>query len=306
MAGIRANFADTLDPAIRTVFFDRYQLEPEVRPQIFVEETSDRNIEEDSGITGLGLLTETAELGALDYEDALQLYKTTYTHKKYTKGIKISVELVEDDQKNTIRRLPDALARSVVRTNEFYGASVFNNGFNTSYTSYGDGKPLFSTLHSRVDGGTAQSNASATGVTLTDPNLETARVAFRKQLDDKGMKVMTTPKTLLVPIDLGKTAKIIVNSNLRSNVADNDVNIYNGMFNIVEWEFITSTTAWFLLGSKGDHQVKWNWRVRPQFKQDNSFDADAALWKVRERFSYGWSDWRSTWGSKGDAGAYSS
>ena len=306
MAMIRGNFADTLDPAIRTVFYDRYELEPAVRPQVFNDQTSDRNIEEDSGITGLGLLTETSELGALDYEDALQIFKTTYTHKKYTKGIKISQELVEDDQKNTIRRLPEALARSTRRTEEFYGASVYNNAFTTANTSYGDGKPLASTSHTRVDGGTAQSNASATGITLTETNLETARIAFRKQLDDKGQRIMTTPKTLLVPIDLGKTAQIIVGSNLRSGTADNDVNVYAGKFSIVEWEFITSTTAWFLLGSKGDHLITWNWRVRPQFKQDNSFDSDAALWKVRERFSFGWSDWRSSWGSKGDGGAYSS
>ena len=301
---IRASFQDQLDPAIRTSFFDRYDLEREVRSQVFNEATSDMNIEEDTGVTGLGLLTETSELGALDYEDALQLFKTTYTHKKYTKGIKISSELVEDDQKNVISRIPQALARSTVRTQEFHGASVFNNAFSTSYTSYGDGKPIASTAHTRVDGGTAQSNASSTGVTLTETNLETARIAFRKQLDDKGMRIMTTPKTLLVPIELGKTAKIIVNSNLRSGTADNDVNTYAGMFNIVEWEFITSTTAWFLLGAKGDHLVTWFWRVRPQFKQDNSFDSDAALWKVRTRFSFGWSDWRSTWGSKGDGGAY--
>lgn len=306
MTMIRGNFSDTLDPAMRTVFFDRYDLEPEVRPMVFNEQTSDRNIEEDSAITGLGLLTQTSELGPLDYEDALQMFKTTYTHQKYVKGIKVSQELIEDDQKNTIKRLPDALARSTKRTTEFYGASVINNSFNTSYTSYGDGKPLFSTLHTRVDGGTAQSNASATGVTLTDTNLETARIAFRKQLDDKGMKIMTTTKTLLVPIDLGKTAKVIVNSSLRSNTADNDVNVYNGMFQIVEWEWLSSTTAWYLLGSKGEHELTWNWRVRPEFKQDQSFDSDAALWKVRTRFSYGWSDWRSTWGSKGDGQAYSS
>lgn len=306
MAMIRPNFQYNLDPAIRTIFFDRYALEPEVRPTVFVEQNSDRNIEEESGISGVGLLLETAELGALSYEDALQLFKTTYTHKKYALGIKISQELVEDDQKNSIRRLPEALARSTKRTTEFYAASVFNNAFNTSYTSYGDAKPLFSTSHTRVDGGTAQSNASATGITLTDPNLETARIAFRNQLDDKGMRISTTPKQLLVPINLGKAAKIIVNSSLRSGVADNDLNVYSGMFQIVEWEFLTSTTAWFLLGSKGDHLITWNWRVRPQLKQDNSFDSDAALWKVRTRFSYGWSDWRSTWGSKGDGGAYAS
>ena len=300
----RANFGDQLDPAIRTSFFDRYLLEPEVRPTIFVEQNSDRDIEEDTGITGLGLLQQTDELGALSYEDALQLFKTTYTHKKYALGIKISQELVEDDKKNTIRRLPEALAKSTKRTQEFHAASVFNNGFLTANTSYGDGKPLFSTSHTRVDGGTAQSNAESAGITLTEPNLETVRIAYRKQLDDKGQRIATAPKQLLVPIDLGKTANIITGSILRSGTADNDLNTYKGMFQIVEWEYITSTTAWFLLGSKTDHLITWNWRIRPQFKQDNSFDSDAALWKVRTRFSFGWSDWRSTHGSKGDGASY--
>jgi hypothetical protein len=144
------------------------------------------------------------------------------------------------------------------------------------------------------------------GITLTETNLETGRLAFRKQLDDKGQKIMVEPKVILVPIDLGKTANIIVSSNLRSGVADNDVNVYQGKFQIVEWPFLTSTTAWWLLGNKGDHLVNWLWRVQAQFKQDNSFDSDAALWKVRERFAYGWSDWHSVWGSKGDGGAYAS
>ena len=92
---------------------------------------------------------------------------------------------------------------------------------------------------------------------------------------------------------------------MRPGTANNDINIYDGVFKVIPWRYISSTTAWFLL-DKSNQLVNWFWRVRPEFKSDFSFDADAALYKVRVRFSFGWSDWRGVWGSKGDAAAYSS
>lgn len=305
MAAIRAQFQDELDPSMRQIFFDRYDEEPQVMPMVFNINSSSMNTETDSATTGFGKLQQTNELGALDYEDPVKMYKTVYTHLKYTKGFKVSQELVEDDQNNVISKMPRALAKSVVYTTEYWGASVFNNAFSTSYTSYGDGKPLASTLHSRADGGTAQSNASATGIVLSETNLETGRLAAEKALNDKGEIVNFQMDELLIPIDLRKTAQIITDSTKRPGTANNDVNVYEGVFKVIPWRYLTSTTAWFLM-DKSNKLVNWFWRVRPEFKSDYSFDADAALYKVRVRFSFGWSDWRGVWGSKGDASAYSS
>lgn len=305
MASIRAQFQDELDPAVRTIFFDRYDQEPQVLDKIFKVGTSDRDSEIDSATTGFGRLNQVSELGALDYEDPVKMFKTTYTHLKYAKGFKVSQELVEDDQHNVISQMPKALAKSVVYTTEFYGASVLNNGFDTAFTSYGDGNPLFSTTHDRADGGTSQSNASATGITLTEPNVEILKLQLQKHLNDKGQIVNFMPDTLIVPVDLEKTARIITQTTLRPGTANNDVNVYDGAFKVVPWRYITSTTAWFLADSS-NHLLKWYWRVRPEFKSDFNFDADAALYKVRVRFSYGWSDWRGIVGSKGDGAAYSS
>ncbi len=305
MAAIRPNFKDELDPSLRTIFFDRYDQEPQVMPEIFNVNSSDRDQETDSATTGFGKLQQTDELGSLDYEDPVKMYKTVYSHLKYTKGFKVSQELVEDDQHNVISRMPKALARSVAYTTEYHAANILNNGFNTSYTSYGDSKPLFSTAHTRADGGTAQSNASATGITLTEPNLETGRLALEKALNDKGEIVNFMADCLVIPIDLRKTAQILTDSTMRPGTANNDVNIYEGVFKVIPWRYITSTTAWFLM-DKSNHLLNWFWRIRPEFKSDYAFDADAALYKVRVRFSVGWSDWRGVWGSKGDGAAYAS
>lgn len=305
MAAQRPNFADELNPSIRKIFFDRYKEETQMMPMIFNVETSDRDQETDSGTTGFGKMELTDELGALPYEDPIKMFKTTYVHRKYAKGFKVSEELVDDDQHNVIKRLPKALAKSVVKTTEYHAASVFNNGFSTSYTSYGDGKPLFSTSHARSDGGTAQSNASATGLTLSEPNLETGALALETALDDKGEIINHMVDTMLVPIQLRKTAQIITESTKRSGTANNDLNVYEGRFNVMVWRYLTNSTAWFLM-DKGEHLINWFWRQRPQFRNDYAFDTDAALYKVKIRFSTGWSDWRGVWGSKGDGAAYSS
>ena len=123
-------------------------------------------------------------------------------------------------------------------------------------------------------------------------------------LNDKGEIVNFRMDNLLIPIDLRKTAQILTESTMRPGTANNDVNIYTGVFNVITWRYITSTTAWFLI-DKSNHLAEWLWRIRPEFKSDYNFDADAALYKVRIRFATGWSDYRGIWGSAGDAEDYS-
>lgn len=301
----RSNFGDLLEPGFREIFDDAFNEMPQVFPQLFKVMDSKKQDEKVSGVTGFGLMQQTGEGQPIDYEDPNQMYDTVFVHLKYTKGFKVTEEAVEDDLYNVIKSKPAQLARSARRTAENSAANVFNNGFSTSYLG-GDGKPLLSTTHPRSDGGSSQSNASATGIPLTEENFETARIAARQQLDDKGMRIQVMPNTLLVPVDLEKDAMIITGSSMRSGTADNDKNIYNGNFKVIAWEYLTQNNSmWFLLDSR-QAQLMWFWRVRPEFKQDTAFDTGMALFKTRARYSNGWGDWRGVWGSLGDGAAYSS
>lgn len=304
---LRGNFGDILEPGFRKIFNDRYSEIPAQFSKLFKVNSSSRYQEKDSAVSGFGKLTQTGENDPITYEDPVQMYDVSYTHLKYTKGFKISEELYEDDLYNVMNKKPGALGRASRRTEEYYGSLIFNNSFSSG--TGGDGKYLCSTAHPRADGGTAQSNASATGITLTEENLNTGLLALEGQLDDKGEKIMAEASVLLVPRALRKTAHEIVRSTKRSETADNDMNYYRDTMDlqIMSWHYLddTSTTAWWLI-DKSLHELNWFFRIRPEFKQDNSFDTGAALYKVRERFSRGWSDWRGVWGSKGDGSAYSS
>lgn len=301
MASYRSNFGDLLEPGLRKIFDDKYDEIPEVYSNIFHVNNSSVDVERDSAVTGFGLLTQTAEGASIEYEDPIQMYDVSYVHLKYSKGFKVSEELMEDDRYNVIKKKPAALARSCRRTAEYLASQVFNNAFSSG--TGGDSKYLCSVEHPRADGGTAQSNASGSGITLTETNLNTALLAMRGQLDDKGMKIQAKADILLVPPDLEKTAQILTNSQLRPETADNDYNYYKGIVDVISWDWLSSSTAWFLI-DRGLHQLEWFWRIRPEFKQDNSFDTGMALFKSRMRCSRGWSDWRGVWGSKGDGSSY--
>ena len=303
MASTRSNFGDLLEPGFREIYDDQFDKLPQVFPQIFNVDTSAKQDEKDSAVTGFGYFVETSEMENIKYDDPIQMYDVTYVHKKYTKGFKISEEMYEDDLYRVMNRKPAQLAVASKRTAEFHAAKVFNDGFTSTVTG-GDAKPLFSVGHPRIDGGTAQSNASATGVVLNEDNLNTGLLAIDGQLDDRGMRIACEADCLIVPRALRKTASILVDSDGRPETADNDKNYYRGInLKVIAWHYLTSDTAWFLADSS-QHLLTWFWRVKPEFKQDMAFDTGAALYKSRMRFSKGWSDWRGIWGSKGDGSAY--
>lgn len=316
-ATIAAN-AKLVDPGIKAVLADEYKMLDSRLSSIFKDVEMRVNSEDFSGYAGLGSIPQVDEAEEFGEDAIMHTYDTTLTAYKYGQLLPISYELLEDDLTGAVEKSKYA-ARALARKAEVLGSSVFKNAFTSTVTSYGDAKALCSVGHTRADGGTAQSNASSTGVTLTEANLETGIVAMRSQLDDRGNLVSMVPNVLLVPPALEKEALIITKSSNRSGTADNDANVNNmreytgGMLKVVVWDYLGaaaggSDTAWFLLSS-GDHQVNWGWRRKPSSqKLDMSVGAknEVAYWKMDFRAAYGWRDWRGVWGSKGDGQAYSS
>jgi len=290
----RANFGDLLEPGFRTIFFDQFQTLPTVYDKIFKVNSSSKQQEYDSSVSGFGQLVETTEGAPITYEDPIQGYDKSYVHKKYTKGFKITREMYEDDQYGVMAKMPKALASATNRTVETICGNIFDNAF-TSGTG-GDGKYLCATDHPLTNGGTALDNSHTYG--FNETYLETALLSMRATTDDKGQKILVRPDTLLVPPALEKEANIMMKSTGRTSTNYNEINPYQGRLNIMVWDYIDNTQAWFILDS-GLHQLNFFWRVKPEFAQDESFDTDAALYKTRCRFSVGFSDWRGVWGSTG-------
>lgn len=308
MASVRPQWPDILDPRFRKIYGDELKALPQVGPSIFHVETSSRNIEKESSASGLSKLITRSEGQAISYEDEVQGFDVTYTHVERGLGTSVSNALWEDDQFGVIKRKPANLAKAKIRTQEQMMADIFNYGFTAgggglaSFTS-GDALALFSSAHTREDGGATQSNYTTSD--LNEGALETGLVAMAQTLDHKGQLYMSTADTLVVAPALEKEARILLDSQLRVGTANNDINPYKGALKLVVWKFLASVaggsdTAWFLLDSTLHSLTFFNRSDRGLEGPDWDFDTKTARWTVDVRHSIGFSGWRGTYGSKGD------
>jgi hypothetical protein len=189
---------------------------------------------------------------------------------------------------------------------------MFSHAFTAAYTSYGDAKPLCSTIHPRKDGGTAQSNASATSAPLSVDSLFDAENAMRTVLDHKGnvVNIAQGQLTLVVPPALEKVAVEITKSELDPESDFNAVGFhkYIGRINVLVSLWLSaaaggSDTAWFVVAN-GEHSL--NLFTRESFETDRWEDKETRSIKVRGTlaFCFGWSNWFGVWGSQGTGAAF--
>jgi phage major head subunit gpT-like protein len=155
--------------------------------------------------------------------ERFKTYTTKVIYRNYGGAIEVTKNLIEDrDFESELDEMKD-MSRSVNYSMDESGVQLYNGGFSTTVTVngydmtwYNDGKAQFSTVHPTVvPGGSTQSNASSTGIKLSQDNLETARLALMLQKQDNGLALAMAGKlTLIVPLNNEKVAKETLNSDL--------------------------------------------------------------------------------------------
>src|SRR3990167_9306941 len=112
MTTVSANHGDLLEPGLRQILFNRFSQYPEEYAQVYKVDTSQKDREKESTLSGLGVMPEKDKGSAITYDDPYQGYDVTYTHITYAMGFRVERELWEDDLYGKIKRMPEALARS--------------------------------------------------------------------------------------------------------------------------------------------------------------------------------------------------
>ncbi len=295
MTAQRSDFGDLLAPGFREVFFNRFKLNGDEYPQIVNVLTSDRQYEKDSGISGFGTVPEKEEGIGIVYDDPIQGYDKTYTHKTYGLGFRVTREMYEDDLYSKMSKMPKALGASMKYSIEVDQANLYNNAFSSSYTG-GDGKELCATDHPLLGGGTEQ-NELSTSADLSASTLEQAFIDIAATTDDRGLILALTPRKLLYNPSNDWTVKKLLGSSQTPEDANNSVNPAKGILTPVMNHYLTDTDAWFILCD--DHAVNMFFRRRPEFDRENDFDTEDAKFKATARWSNGFSEWRGVYGSPG-------
>jgi hypothetical protein len=314
MAINRSSIAKELLPGLNAIFGMEYgEVDNEHEP-LYEVENSDRAFEEEVLFTGFGTAPVKGEGAAVQYDDAQEGYTARYTHETVALAFAVTEEAMEDNLYDTFAKLrARGLARAMANTKQVKAADVFNNGFSTSYLG-GDGVALFSASHPTVGAGVQSNTLGATD--LSEASLETALITISKTKDDRGILIGAQAESLHVPSDLAFTADQILNSQMTTVIGVNPTTAANGATNqnkinsirnqgLVPGGFFvnrrfTDTNAWYL---KTDvpNGTKMFVRAKLATKMEPDFDTGNLRFKARERYSFGWSDWRGFYGASGSS-----
>ena len=296
-----SNFGKLLWPGLNDVWGKGYAEFPVEYTALFDSYKSSKHYEEDVGVSSFGLTMQRAEGSPVQFDSERQTFVTRFTHVEYALGFIITKVMYEDDQYATVgERRAKGLAFSARQTKEIIAANVYNRAFNTSYLG-GDGKALCVTDHPNWAGGT-WANTLTTAADISEASLEQATIDLMKFTNDRGLKIAVMPKQLIIPVDLVYEAERILKSTGRVGTANNDLNAIKEMNKfpggIVVNHYLTDTDAWFVR-TNSPVGMKYFSRVDDTFTQDDDWDTDNAKYKVRSRFSFGWTDPRQVYGSPG-------
>jgi hypothetical protein len=301
MAISRAQLLKELLPGLNALFGLEYSRYGEEHKEIYETETSERSFEEETKLSGFSAAPVKNEGAAIAYDNAQEAFTARYNHETIALGFSITEEAVEDNLYDSLSaRYTKALARAMAYTKQVKAANVLNNGFNGAYPG-GDGVALFSTSHPLVDGG-VNSNTPATPADLNETSLEAAVIQIAAWTDERGLLIAAKPRKLIVPPSLMFVATRLLETELRTATADNDINALRSMGAIPEGyavnHFLTDTDAWFLT-TDVPNGLKHFVRTPMQTSMDGDFDTGNVRYKARERYSFGWSDPLGMFGSPG-------
>ena len=291
---------DLLLPGLRGIE-GKYEMIPSQYDKIFTKHDSKLALERTAEMRYLGLAQLKTEGGQTSFDNnAGERFVYNQEHNEIALGYAITRKAIDDNlYKTQFHPSNLGLIESFQQTKEIYGANILNTA--TTYNSAigGDGVSLVNTSHP-IDGGTV-ANRPAVDADLNESSLLNAMIGIGTNFRDQaGLKVFARGRKLVVPPALEPTAIRLTNTELRPGTANNDVNatlttaggLPEGyMVN----DFLTSARAWFLLTNIDG--LSYMDRVSFETDMQVDFVTDNLLVKGYERYSFGYYNWRSIFGS---------
>jgi hypothetical protein len=300
----RSQALSLLEPKLSNIWHEAYPQRP-VEYTSFVNVRSTRKrVVTDFKLSDFGPLRLKGEGEAIIYDDPLFGAEQVYTPVRFGLGYKITQEMVDHELYGQVEKFERALIKSAVDLQETAAARLFNNGFGTTdadgFEATGfDALQLFSTAHTRLDGGAVLRNRPSADIDLGVTGLQNAIIDFHTQnLDDRGRPQLIRPRLLWIPPGEIFTARELLSSEFKPGTANNEINaLREEGLSFVVLHYLTDTDAWGLLGEQ--HDLNFVWDQRPRGGMEEDFDSEVIKRKVVEGFFVGHGEWRGTWATSG-------
>src|ERR1700761_7653493 len=300
MAVNLAQIKDLLLPGLRGLE-GKYEMIPSQFDKIFTKHNSKMALERTAEMRYLGLAQLKNEGGQTRFDNgAGERYIYNQEHTELGLGYAITRKAIDDNlYKTQFHPSNLGLIESFHQTKEIYGANILNTAQVYNSAVGGDGQALCSPLHP-IDGGYV-SNTPAVQVDLNEATLLNNMISIRTNFKDQaGLKIFARGRKLIVPPQLEPVAIRLTKTDLRPGTADNDVNaIQTTAGGLPEGymvnDFLTSPYAWFLLTNIDG--LSYMSRINFETDMQVDFVTDNLLVKGYERYSFGYYNYRSIYGS---------
>lgn len=238
----------------------------------------------DWGVSGLGVMAAKGKGEAFTVDKIFQAGTKRYELEPWGLALVFQKEALDWDTYGVFVGLMNDLAKSAVDRYNLIANAILNNSFDGSaaskYLTF-QSEALFTTSHTRLDGGT-WSNSSTTGLSHT--GLIDAIIELKKQVNERGRYTMVIPKTLITTVDQEWIAETLLGTDKLPGSADNDISTVarsrSTIKNIHTSVYFTTAEHWWLSCSKSELRSQMAMRLGKS--PDLEFNTDP---RTRDRFA---------------------
>lgn len=300
MAITTSTVSPLLVEGIRKLVGDEFRRYPLEYPDYLNSLTSRKNFEFDRETVGLGSLTFKAEGGAITMTDPTVGREKRYTHAAFALGVRTTWEAEDDELYGFIRRTMSSLGKSANETLNIEGAGLFNrsdSGDSVPYTGF-DTLSLLNASHTHPLGSTMAYTSNRTAADLSESVLQSALIQFEKIQDAADNRIdVGHPSRVVIAPDNMFLIREILESEGKPFTADNTKNVLKGIVTPTVLHFATDADRWIIQAEQ--HDMNFFMRTAPVLDSYDDKSTKSMVNTIAVRFSLGFGDWRSVYGSPG-------
>ncbi len=293
-------FSQLISRDFSKVLFDEFIRTPEEYKAIANVETLDGAYLREGQMTGFGAMQQIGEGQPVPYENWTQGNEKTIYPKDFALAFAVTENLWEDDRKGHVKKAFAELGKAAAYTRDLLFWDLLNSGFVTTTRTGIDGAALFATHTLFGPGGSTYSNMAAVAGGLNVTSLQTALNAFENNVNENGVPAPLKPKMLIVPYTQRFEAETLIKSEYNPENAMSQVNtVGNKGLSFMVGHYLTSQDAWFLVGDKRDHDLRFVIRKPLQLKSTDDFDTRTAKFRAVMRVVPTFVNYRGVYGNAG-------
>lgn len=291
-------FSRLIAPDLRRVIVETGKERPLEYPLVFNVDDMEWNPETDLQFAGLGTLAVKPEGTQFSLDEPISGGDVSYLAEPFGLAVEITWEMWRDDLYGVMRELAAELARSSRNRQEVSAWSILNNAFNPAFGGF-DGASLASLNHVGLDL-VSRANRPNPDIELSITGVQNAIERFERLTNERGRPQILAPTMIIVTPTYKWAAREILGSTGKPYTTDNELNAL--IADDLTWmvsHYITTAAYWFMIASKGVHDLNFRWRDMPIY---DSFDdpwTKNAIFTVYQRHTQGFGTWRGLDGSTG-------